>query len=85
MIISKKVLGQKLKEMYENAPHNKKALMVHLFGIKFANVIRSNGYSAREIVETAGINGNSYQVELNKGINLSQYVDIKKNMDNFDL
>lgn len=85
MIISKKVLGQKLKEMYENAPPGEKALMVHLFGIKFADIIRSNGYSAREIVETAEIEGSSYQVELNKGINLSQYVDIKNNMDNFDL
>lgn len=56
MIISKNLLGQKLKEMYENAPHNEQVLMIHLFGIKFADIIKANGYNAREILEAANMN-----------------------------
>lgn len=84
MIISKKMLGQKLKDMYDNSPHNERVLMIHLFGIKFADIIRANGYNAREITEAAGIN-NSYQTEVNKGIKMAKYVEIKKNMDTFDI
>ena len=84
MIISKKLLGEKLKEMYENAPQNEQVLMIHLFGIKFANIMRENGYNAREIIDAAGIR-NSYQTELSKGIKMSKYVEIKKDKDTFSL
>lgn len=84
MIISKNLLGQKLKEMYENAPHNEQVLMIHLFGIKFADIIKANGYNAREILEAANMNL-SYQTEVNKGIKMSKYVEIKKDMVTFNL
>ena len=84
MIVSKKLLGEKLKEMYENAPHSEQVLMIHLFGIKFADVIRENGYNAREIIEAAGMK-DSYQVEVNKGMKMAKYVEIKKDMDTFNL
>lgn len=50
--------------------------MIHLFGIKFSNEIRNNNYSIKEILKLAGMT-ESYQVEINKGINLAKYVDIK--------
>lgn len=82
MIISKKLLGQKLRDMYDFTDN--KALIVHLFGIKYAEIIRANGYNAREIIETAGL-GYGYQSELQKGMKLAKYVEIKNNMDKFEL
>ena len=69
MTISKEILGEKLKKMYNNAPYGEKALMVHLFGIKFASIIRSNNYTAKEIMKIAGIQ-KSYQAEIDKGIKM---------------
>ena len=83
MIISKKMLGQKLRDMYDNAPYNEQVLMIHLFGIKFADVIRANGYNAREIIEAAGVK-ESYQTEVSKGMKIAKYIEIKKDMDSFD-
>lgn len=82
MIISKKMLGQKLKYMYDNAPYGEQVLMIHLFGIKFGDIIYENGYNAREIIEAAGIK-ESYQTEISKGMKMAKYVEIKKNMDKF--
>ncbi len=47
--------------------------MIHLFGIKFADAIRENGYNAREIIESAGMR-ESYQTELCKGMKIAKYV-----------
>lgn len=82
MVYSKSALGNKLKEMYENAPHNEQVTMIFLFGIKYADVIRGNGYIAREIVEESGINEN-YATEVNKGIKMAKYVQIKPEKDTF--
>ena len=43
-------LGKRLSEMYENADDGEKATMVHLFGIRFANDITNNNFSASEII-----------------------------------
>ena len=83
MVISKALLGKKLKEMYDNAPHGEQVLMVHLFGIKFADIITQNGYTTKQIVDASGLNS-PYQTELNKGIKMAKYVEIKKAMDTFD-
>lgn len=84
MTVTKKVLGQKLKEMYEDAPLSEQVLMIHLFGIKFADIIRDNGYKAREIIDAADMKA-SYQTELCKGMKMAKYVEIKRDMDRFDL
>ena len=82
MVYSKGWLGSKLREMYQNAPHNEQVLMIHLFGIKYADIIRQYGYNAREIVEASGIN-ESYVTELSKGMRMSKYVEIKPEKDTF--
>jgi len=73
-------LSEKLHEMYYNAPCKEKALMVHLFGIKYADVIKTSGYNLKEILKLAGIK-ESYCVEINKGINLSKYVEVKSKIN----
>ena len=50
-----KDLSITLSDMYFNAPPKDRVTMIHLFGIKYANVILDNGYSRKEIIEKAGI------------------------------
>ncbi len=68
-------LGYKLKEMYEGNSGDKTA-MIHLFAIKFADEIRSNSYTPKEILKVAQM-PESYFAEINKGIKLAKYVDVK--------
>ncbi|MEC0235674.1 hypothetical protein P4H71_15190 [Paenibacillus kribbensis] len=51
----------------------RQATKIHLFGIKYADVITRNNYSVKEIVSLSSINI-SYATEVSKGINLSEYV-----------
>ena len=70
-------LGQILKEMYKKGVRMKEgAAHIHLFGIKYADEIRNNRLSIKEIIKYAGISS-SYNVEVNKGINLAKYVVLK--------
>ena len=66
-------LGQILKDMYQQAPHGMQVAKIHLFGVKYANVILKQGYSTKDIVLASGINL-SYTTEVSKGIRLSEYV-----------
>jgi len=66
-------LGAILREMYQKAPHGRQVTKIHLFGIKYADVITSNNFNIKDIVNISGINL-SYVTEVNKGINLSEYV-----------
>ncbi|WP_231573993.1 HTH-like domain-containing protein [Paenibacillus sp. FSL R5-0345] len=66
-------LGRILCEMYNKAPHGKQVAKIHLFGVKYADIIRKNNYSVKDIVAASGINI-SYATEVSKGINLSEYV-----------
>jgi len=69
-------LGFILKEMYESSLSKKEgATSVHLFGIKYGNEIRDNGLNIKEIVKASGL-PKSYNVEVNKGINLRKYVNL---------
>jgi len=70
-------LGSKLNEMYTNAPKGDSVAMIHLFGIKYANLIKEGNYSKKDIITQSGIS-TSYLTELSKGIKLSNYVIIKK-------
>ncbi len=69
-------LAVTLSDMYNNAPQKEKLTMIHLFGIKYANVIIENGYSRKEIIKKANMR-ESYLTELSKGMKLSNYVKIK--------
>ena len=84
MIDLKHKLANRLKQMYDNAPYGEQSLMIRLFEIKFAEVIRQNGYTPKGLLELAGMS-ESYQTEINKGIKIAKYVEIKKDMDFFDL
>ena len=68
-------LGSKLKKMYESKGVNK-TTMIHLFGVIYADEIRNARITAIEIVKAAQM-PESYQAEVNKGISLSRYVDLK--------
>lgn len=64
-------LGSMLREAYDNAPRGKTVVTIHLFGIDYSKDIIRAGI--REVVEKSGI-GPSFKAELNKGVNLADYV-----------
>jgi|APSaa5957512535_1039671.scaffolds.fasta_scaffold26858_2 hypothetical protein len=66
-------LADILAKMYKTAPKGEAVLMIHLFGVKYADEIRSLGLNSREIVEASGLKI-TYKTEVNKGMNLSKYV-----------
>ena len=69
-------LGQKLYEMYNNAPKGESVAMIHLFGIKYANEINSSRFSKKDIAKAAGIH-ESYATEISKGVKLAPHVTPK--------
>ncbi|MDD3244315.1 MAG: hypothetical protein PHD32_11445 [Eubacteriales bacterium] len=70
-------LACELKKMYQSAPKGETTTMIRLFGIQYAAQIKACGHSAVDIVRLAGI-GESYQAEVNKGMQLAKYVELKK-------
>lgn len=68
-------LSEKLNEMYETAQKNEQVASIHLFGIKYGDIMKKNKYSSRKIIELAGLK-KSYASELSKGVKLSKYVKI---------
>lgn len=64
-------LGKILNDMYTNAMKGEQVMMIHLFGIKYADDIRMAGI--RDVLLKSGLR-DSYITELNKGVNLSKYV-----------
>ncbi|GJM12207.1 MAG: hypothetical protein DHS20C12_06100 [Pseudohongiella sp.] len=70
------ILGEILKHMYSNAKPKEKAVMIHLFGIKFADELSACKASPADIAKLAGIE-ESYGTEINKGRNLAKYVLVK--------
>ena len=69
-------LGAILNEMYEKAAVGEKVAMIHLFGIKYAEEIRTQNYNSKDIIKASKIK-ESYSTELSKGMNLAKYVEIK--------
>ncbi len=69
-------LGLKLNKMYNNAKDGEKVVMIHLFGIKYANEIQNCNCSTKDIAVAANIN-ESYGTEISKGVKLAKYVTIK--------
>lgn len=66
--------ANKLREAYFDAPKGLKATNVHLFGIKYADQLP--GMNLHDLAELAGL-PRSYGVEINKGKNLAQFVELK--------
>lgn len=69
-------LAQILKDMYLNHKDGEAVAMIHLFGIKYRNEIKSCGTSPANIAKLAGIS-EKYGTEINKGCKLAKYVSIK--------
>lgn len=72
-----KELGNKLREMYLNASKGDTVVMIHLFGIKYAEEINNCESSKNDIIEASGIS-KSYLTELSKAVKLAEYVVPKK-------
>ena len=69
-------LAKKLRKMYETKGANK-TTMIHLFGVIYSNEIREAGITSIEIVKAAQMY-ESYRAEVNKGMNLAEYVVLKQ-------
>jgi hypothetical protein len=69
-------LGERLRDMHHSALDGETVCMIHLFGVRFATEIRACGASCKDIAKATGIN-ESYAVEINKGVNLARYVQVK--------
>ena len=65
-----------LREMYRKAPKGGKATSIHLFGIIYAKEL--SGLNIADIADQA-TGYKSYQVEINHGIRLAEYVQLKDN------
>ena len=70
-------LGAILGGMYNSAPMEDAALMIRLFGIKYAAEIKKDNYSTEEIIKASGIS-EVYVYELAKGVKLSEYVNSRQ-------
>lgn len=70
-------LGAILSDMYDNAPMEDAALIIRLFGIKYAAEIKKDNVSNEEIIKASGIS-EVYLYELSKGVKLSEYVSSKQ-------
>ena len=67
-------LARELSRVYRDARRGETSAMIHLFGIKHAADLRRAGVSA--VVKLSDV-PNSYQVEVNKGVNLARYVTVR--------
>ena len=76
-------LGDKLRQMYETKGA-KKTTMIHLFGVIYADEMRDSEIKPIQVVKAAKM-PESYQTEINKGMNLSKYLDLKPNYKNMFL
>lgn len=64
-------LANILKEMYNTAQN--RTTGIHMFGIKYAELIKNKGYTALELVKASGI-GDNYHVEVSKGIRIYESI-----------
>ncbi len=79
MIYNEKTLGDKLRELYDNAPRNEQVAMIHLFGIRYGEIILSLNIKIADIVKCSGIS-ETYKTEVNKAVKLAKYVNIKESI-----
>ena len=75
--MTERELGIKLKEMYDEGLRKKEAkTYIHLFGIRYADVILNNELNRADIIKFANISA-SYDTEIYTGVKLSKYVELK--------
>lgn len=74
-MLTAKELGVLLNDSYNNAPRGGQVVSIHLFGIDHAEAISAAGI--RDVIEASGLS-ESLRVELNKGVNLSKFVQRRK-------
>lgn len=65
------VLGRLLKQMYDNAEN--KTTAIHMFGIKYGQIIKNYALQVTAIVEASGLSSN-YHVEVSKGIRIYESI-----------
>ena len=66
-----------LRDMCEKAPKDEKTAYIHLFGIKYAQELRALNIPT---VAERGTGYKSYEVEINKGIRLAKYVQLRADL-----
>ena len=71
------LLGSILREMYDSASGGEQAANIHLFGIYYAETIVNGQSNKKEILKAAGL-PDSYHIEVNKGVKLAKYAEIKE-------
>ena len=69
-------LGEILHKMYFDSGEGEAVVMIHLFGVKYADEINALNASGKAIAKAAGIR-ESYGTEIRKGVNLAKYVQVK--------
>ena len=77
--MTREELSAILSRMYDEAPRGKQVLAIHLFGIRHARDIAAAGASARAVVMGSTL-ANSYDTEVQKGMNLSRHVVERKEL-----
>lgn len=73
----KSKLSEILFDMVNNAEEKNVYVQYHLFGIVYAEEIKSSGIKITKIVEDAGIK-KSIATEVRKGMKLSKFVELKR-------
>lgn len=68
-------LGDILKSEYNNAKNKEAVVSIHIFGIRYGQLIKRKNYSLNDIIKISEIN-TSYLTELHKGLKLSEYITI---------
>jgi len=74
--VTESELTAELKRMYDSASHGESTTMIHLFGIVYADQLRSRDVSVARVA--ANSVGPAYHTEISKGIRLAKYVDLKR-------
>lgn len=68
-------LKSRLKEMYLSANIGEKSMMIRLFGIIYAEEIKVEGVTPKELASS--IENDNYHAEISKGMKLAKYVTLK--------
>ena len=72
-------LANIFSQMYTDAADGTQVAMIHLFGIKYSEEIRTSGDSPANIARQGNIHV-SHGTEINKGCNLTPYVEVKNSV-----
>ncbi len=74
--MNKQELGKILAQRYNQHEKGFANCSIILFGIEYASEIKSGGYTPKDILEASKI-GRNYESDLQKGIKLANFVQIK--------